>query len=216
MAVSFTHVIKASEPVFTVALSGPLVGASYPAAVWLSLIPIVLGCSLSALKEVSFGWSGLSYAFASNLGMVLRGIYSKKMLGDYKEIDGINLFGLISIFSLIFCVPAAVVVESHLWAPAAEQAALSLGSWTSFATLLATGGLFYHLYNQLSYMVLNQGLTAVSFSVGNTMKRIAVIVASVAFFRNPVSPMNWVGTVLAILGTYLYSVATANAKKEAK
>lgn len=52
--------------------------------VWASLLPIVGGCSLSALKEVSFSWGGFNNAMISNLGMVLRNIYSKKSLNDYK------------------------------------------------------------------------------------------------------------------------------------
>lgn len=45
---------------------------------------------------------------------------------------------------------------------------------------------------QASYMVLDQGVSPVTFSVGNTMKRVAVVVSSVMFFKNPVSIMNWV------------------------
>jgi hypothetical protein len=52
--------------------------------VWGSLLPIVGGCSLSAMKEVSFSWGGFNNAMISNLGMVLRNIYSKKSLNDYK------------------------------------------------------------------------------------------------------------------------------------
>jgi solute carrier family 35, member E1 len=52
--------------------------------VWGSLLPIVAGCSLSAMKEVSFSWGGFNNAMISNLGMVLRNIYSKKSLNDYK------------------------------------------------------------------------------------------------------------------------------------
>lgn len=37
---------------FSVALSGPLLGQIYPAYVWLSLVPIVAGCAMSAMKEV--------------------------------------------------------------------------------------------------------------------------------------------------------------------
>ncbi len=40
--------------VFSVALSGPLLGAAYPAYVWLSLLPIVAGCAMSAMKEVRY------------------------------------------------------------------------------------------------------------------------------------------------------------------
>lgn len=215
VAVSFAHIVKSAEPVFSVILSGPILGQTYPWYVWASLLPIVGGCSLSAMKEVSFSWGGFNNAMISNLGMVLRNIYSKKSLNDYKHIDGINLFGLISISSLLFCVPAAIWAEGHMWGPAWESAVQKLGPM-AFYQLLAMSGLFYHLYNQASYMVLDQGVSPVTFSVGNTMKRVAVVVSSVMFFKNPVSALNWVGSGVAILGTYLYSVATDKAKEEAK
>lgn len=209
MSVSFTHVVKASEPVFTVGLSGPLLGVTYSPSVWASLIPIVAGCFLAALHEASFSCDGCFYAMWSNLGMVLRGIYSGKCLQGFQGMDGINLFGLISISSLIFCIPAAIVLESAHWHQAASAAAASLGSTSALVQLLVLGGVFYHLYNQVSYTVLNQGISPASFSVGNTMKRVLIIVASVAFFRNPVSPLNWIGTAAVVLGTYVYSAARA-------
>eukprot|EP00878_Enallax_costatus_P012145 GHUV01012681.1.p1 GENE.GHUV01012681.1~~GHUV01012681.1.p1 ORF type:complete len:232 (+),score=57.17 GHUV01012681.1:1237-1932(+) len=215
VAVSFAHIIKSAEPVFSVILSGPILGQTYPWYVWASLLPIVGGCSLSAMKELSFNWAGFNNAMISNLGMVLRNVYSKKSLNDYKHIDGINLFGLISITSLIYCVPAALFVERHMWNTAWETAVMKLGA-TQFYQLLGLSGLFYHMYNQASYMVLDQGISPVTFSVGNTMKRVAVVVSSVMFFRNPVSLLNWVGSGVAILGTYMYSLATDKAKEEAK
>lgn len=84
VAVSFAHIIKSAEPVFSVILSGPILGQTYPWYVWASLLPIVGGCSLSAMKELSFNWAGFNNAMISNLGMVLRNIYSKKSLNDYK------------------------------------------------------------------------------------------------------------------------------------
>jgi solute carrier family 35 protein E1 len=58
--------------------------------VWASLLPIVAGCSLSAMKELSFSWGGFNSAMVSNLGMVLRNIYSKKSLNDYKVIERLS------------------------------------------------------------------------------------------------------------------------------
>ena len=84
MAVSFAHIVKSAEPVFSVALSGPFLGQWAPAYVWLSLLPIVAGCSLSAMKELSFAWGGFLFAMGSNLGMVFRNILSKKCLTDVK------------------------------------------------------------------------------------------------------------------------------------
>ncbi|DBA85788.1 hypothetical protein WJX77_003154 [Trebouxia sp. C0004] len=215
MAVSFAHIVKSAEPVFSVALAGPILKETYPYYVWLSLVPIVAGCGLSAMKEVSFAWNGFNNAMLSNVGMVLRNIYSKKALGDYKHIDGINLFGLISIASLLYCAPLAILMEGSLWSSAYNTALTNVGKNELFKQM-AVAGIFYHLYNQFSYMVLNQGVSPVTFSVGNTMKRVAVVVSSVLFFRNPVALLNWIGSGVAIFGTFLYSLAKDKAANEAK
>lgn len=69
---------------------------------------------------------------------------------------------------------------------------------------MAAQSVFYHLYNQVSYMSLDQ-ISPLTFSVGNTMKRISVIVSSIIIFRTPVQPVNALGAAIAILGTFLYS-----------
>lgn len=72
---------------------------------------------------------------------------------------------------------------------------------------------FYHLYNQVSYMSLDQ-ISPLTFSVGNTMKRISVIVASIIIFQNPVKPVNALGAAIAILGTFIYSQVKNRVKKK--
>ncbi|KAK2079745.1 hypothetical protein QBZ16_002140 [Prototheca wickerhamii] len=221
MAVSFAHVVKAAEPVLSVGLSQLILGEINPWYVWASLLPIIGGCSLSAMKEVSFAWGGFNNAMISNFGMVMRNVYSKKSLsGATNKLDGINLFALLSIISFFYTLPVAIVVEGFRggvwqWGPLWNQAVATLGQ-AQFYKLMAAAGLFYHLYNQASYMVLDQGISPVTFSVGNTMKRVAVVVSSVLFFRNPVSAMNWVGSLLAIAGTGLYSMAKQKASNDAK
>ena len=73
---------------------------------------------------------------------------------------------------------------------------------------MAAQSVFYHLYNQVSYQSLDQ-ITPLTFSIGNTMKRVTVIVASIIIFKTPVRPINGVGAGIAILGTFLYSQVTA-------
>lgn len=135
----------------------------------------------------------------SNVGMVLRNIYSKKFLGQLKaragagyvcsglraavgadpacqpmpapapahpptqlpthpparpQLDGINLFAILSIISIFYCLPAALVLEGfkggvNNWAPLWDAAVASSGGLAAWAKLLAAGGLFYHLYNQV-------------------------------------------------------------------
>ncbi|PKU63846.1 xylulose 5-phosphate/phosphate translocator, chloroplastic-like [Dendrobium catenatum] len=207
VAVSFTHVIKASEPVFSVIFSA-LFGQFYPIQVWLSVAPIVIGCALAAVTEVSFNAEGLWGALISNVGFVLRNIYSKKSLQDFKHVDGLNLYGWISILSLLYLFPVAVLVEGRHWVQGYRTATAAIASPSTFYAWVILSGVFYHLYNQSSYQALD-AISPLSFSVGNTMKRIVVIVASVIAFRNPIRPLNALGSAIAILGTFLYSQATA-------
>ncbi|XXG43927.1 hypothetical protein AAC387_Pa01g3848 [Persea americana] len=206
VAVSFTHVIKSSEPVFSVVFSSFL-GYSYPITVWLSILPIVLGCSLAAVTEVSFNPQGLWGALISNLGFVLRNIYSKKSLQNFKEVNGLNLYGLISIVSLFYLFPVAIFVEGYQWVEGYRQAIAVVGKPSTFYLWVILSGIFYHLYNQSSYQALDE-ISPLTFSVGNTMKRVVVIVATILVFRNPVQPLNALGSAIAIFGTFLYSQAT--------
>lgn len=57
-AVSFTHIVKASEPVVSAALSAMMLGAFYSPVTYLTLLPIVGGVALASLKELSFTWLG--------------------------------------------------------------------------------------------------------------------------------------------------------------
>ncbi|XVE90331.1 hypothetical protein DITRI_Ditri20bG0068800 [Diplodiscus trichospermus] len=210
VAVSFTHVIKSAEPVFSVVFSSFL-GETYPLKVWLSIVPIVLGCSLAAITEVSFNFEGLWGAMISNVGFVLRNIYSKKSLQNFKEVNGLNLYGWISIISLLYLFPVAVIVEGSQWIQGYHKAIETVGQASSFYIWVLLSGIFYHLYNQSSYEALDE-ISPLTFSVGNTMKRVVVIVSTVLVFRNPVRPLNALGSGIAILGTFLYSQVTANKK----
>lgn len=53
-------------------------------------------------------------------------------------------------------------------------------------------GLCFHAYQQVSYMIL-QRVSPVTHSIGNCVKRVVVIVASVFVFQNPVTKQNALG-----------------------
>ena len=60
-----------------------------------------------------------------------------------------NLFGLIAIAALVFCVPLAVIMEGSKWGGAYQGAIAKVGK-DIFLRDMALAGLFYHLYNQVS------------------------------------------------------------------
>lgn len=51
-------------------------------------------------------------------------------------------------------------------------------------------------------------------AVGNTIKRVVIIVASVVAFKTPMSTGSIVGSTIAILGTLMYSLAMNATKKK--
>ncbi|XP_057540391.1 glucose-6-phosphate/phosphate translocator 1, chloroplastic-like isoform X2 [Amaranthus tricolor] len=204
VAVSFTHIIKSAEPAFSVLVSSLILGESFPAGVYLSLIPIIGGCALAAVTELNFNMIGFMGAMISNLAFVFRNIFSKKGMKG-KSVSGMNYYACLSILSLVLLTPFAIAVEGpQLWAAGWETAVSQIGP--NFIWWVAAQSVFYHLYNQVSYMSLDE-ISPLTFSIGNTMKRISVIVSSIIIFRTPVQPINALGAAIAVLGTFLYSQA---------
>jgi hypothetical protein len=54
------------------------------------------------------------------------------------------------------------------------------------------------LMSQVSYMILSR-VSPVTHSIGNCLKRVIVIVASVIFFQNPMGTQNMIGVCLVLL-----------------
>ncbi|GFP79540.1 glucose-6-phosphate/phosphate translocator 2 chloroplastic [Phtheirospermum japonicum] len=203
VAVSFTHIIKSGEPAFSVLVSRFLMGETFPMPVYLSLLPIIGGCALSAATELNFNLTGFMGAMVSNLAFVFRNIFSKKGLMKGKSVGGMNYYACLSMLSLLILTPFAIAVEGpQLWAVGWQKAVSQIGP--NFIWWVVAQSVFYHLYNQVSYMSLNE-ISPLTFSIGNTMKRISVIVASIIIFQTPLQPINALGAAIAISGTFIYS-----------
>ncbi|XP_043689981.1 glucose-6-phosphate/phosphate translocator 1, chloroplastic-like [Telopea speciosissima] len=204
VAVSFTHIIKSGEPAFSVLVSRFILGETFPVPVYLSLVPIIGGCALAAVTELNFNMIGFMGAMISNLAFVFRNIFSKRGMKG-KSVSGMNYYACLSIMSLLILTPFAIAVEGpQFWVAGWEKAISQIGP--NFIWWVAAQSVFYHLYNQVSYMSLDE-ISPLTFSIGNTMKRISVIVSSIIIFRTPVQPVNALGAAIAVLGTFLYSQA---------
>ncbi|GAB2277826.1 GABA/polyamine transporter [Dionaea muscipula] len=204
VAVSFTHIIKSGEPAFSVLVSRFLLGETFPAGVYWSLVPIIGGCALAAVTELNFNMIGFMGAMISNLAFVFRNIFSKKGMKG-KSVSGMNYYACLSMLSLLILTPFTLAVEGpQMWAAGWQKALSDIGP--TFVWWVAAQSVFYHLYNQVSYMSLDE-ISPLTFSIGNTMKRISVIVSSIIIFNTPVQPVNALGAAIAILGTFLYSQA---------
>jgi solute carrier family 35 protein E1 len=88
------------------------------------------------------------------------------------------------------------------------------GKYTSqsLAALLALSGASYYAYNEVAFLALGK-VNPVTHAVGNTIKRVVIIVASVIAFKTPMSTGSIIGSSIAIFGTLLYSLAMNATKK---
>ncbi|KAK3288944.1 hypothetical protein CYMTET_3599 [Cymbomonas tetramitiformis] len=184
VAVSFTHTIKACEPFFLVATSATVLGQLPSINLMLSLVPIVLGVSIASMTELSFNWLGFWTAIGSNVASALRNTYSKNYMGDKRgDLSSLNLLTIISAQSCLMCIPIALYFEGLVFLPSSAAMA-GLDYWKTVSSVIVAGAMMT-LYQQTSYSILAK-CTPVTHSVMNSVKRVAVIVASVLFFRNPV------------------------------
>ena len=74
-----------------------------------------------------------------------------------------------------------------------------------FLRAVLLSGLVHYLNNEVMYMALGS-VHPVTLAVGNTMKRVFILVASVMVFKNPISLQAIIGSTIGIGGVLMYSL----------
>ena len=215
-AVSFAHIVKASEPVVTCGLNALLLGQVLPLPVYLTLLPIIGGVAIASMKELSFTVLALASAMLSNVSSAARGVLSKKTMSGKKigeNLDAQNLYAVLTAMSTILLIPTFLAIEGTSMFTAFSKVVAG-GKYTSqsLAALLALSGASYYAYNEVAFLALGK-VNPVTHAVGNTIKRVVIIVASVIAFKTPMSTGSIIGSSIAIFGTLLYSLAMNATKK---
>jgi solute carrier family 35 protein E1 len=206
-AVSFTHIVKAAEPAVSAALSAVFLKSYLPIPVYLSLLPVMFGVSLASLSELSFSWLAFGGAMVSNVASASRGIVGKLSMGKPigKNMDAVNLYGVMTILSTILMTPIFLAVEGANLVPVMK----SIIEAGNLKTLLIETGLsavFYYLYNEVAFLALDS-VAPVTHALGNTIKRVVIIIASVLAFGSTMTRQGVLGSSIAIGGVLMYSLA---------
>lgn len=216
-AVSFAHIVKASEPVVTCGLNYLLLGEVLPLPVYMTLLPIIGGVAIASMKELSFTVLALAAAMLSNVSSAARGVLSKKTMSGKKmgeNLDAQNLYAVLTAMSTVILIPFMLGLEGlGMFKSLGELVATGEYTKKGLATLLALGGASYYAYNEVAFLALGK-VNPVTHAVGNTIKRVVIIVASVVAFKTPMSTGSIVGSSIAIAGTLLYSLAMNASKKK--
>ena len=190
---------QATEPLFVTAAAYAVLNTRPSAPLVWSLVPIVVGVSVASATDVSFSWLGCMAALGSNLASTARNVYSKQVMSGVRgNIDSVSLLTVVNALAFALLLPFVALIEGPT---------LAAAGWAGLqpvAGLALLSAVLLQLYQQVSYNILSK-VSAVTHSVANCVKRVVVIVAAVIFFRHPVSPLNGIGTALALSGVFMYS-----------
>jgi len=215
-AVSFVSIVKASEPAVSALLSGVLLGQVFPVPVYLTLMPIIFGVALASLKELSFTWLCFGAAMLSNVSSALRAILAKKAMGAPlgENMTNTNLFAVQTMISAVALLPIWFFLEppAHVATTLAATTATGAVTMSYIASMAVLSGLSFYFYNEVAFMALGR-VQPITHAVGNTIKRVVIIIASVIAFRNPISPLGIFGSTITIIGTLLYSIVKGKYSK---
>ena len=206
-AVSFAQTVKAAEPVFTCVMSYIFLGTVFKWQVYASLFPIIFGVCIASLKELSFTYKSLICALISNVAFASRAVLSKLTMNEPvgKNMDAANLYGILTIMAFILTFPVAFYMEGGALASTWAASVAVVGTpW--LVKNIIINGLYYYLYNEVAFLTLNQ-VAPITHSIANTVKRVAIIVATCIVFQNPMSRIGVIGSSIAVAGTFLYSYA---------
>ncbi|GIX65135.1 triose or hexose phosphate/phosphate translocator, putative [Babesia caballi] len=210
-AVSFTQVIKSGEPVVTAVLSMIFLREFMSVWAYMALSVVVVGVGLSSFKEMNFNIWAFAFAMISNFGSSTRSILAKVTMKKKDEIGenltAPNIYMILTVVSAVFSVPLVLGTESYKWKSVwLASTANMTGSEKALLLFHAcSSAVCYYIYNDFAFYCLGQ-MNQVTHSVTNTMKRVLVIVASIIIFRNPVTPLGYLGMCMAIVGALLYSL----------
>jgi solute carrier family 35, member E1 len=125
----------------------------------------------------------------------IRDLFSKGVL----KLDSWSLYWILSCFGAVLMLPLFFLGYFGAFGPYTVTA--------DYAWILTKASVSHTIYNLVSFLILSY-LHPISHAIGNAMRRIVIIFFALIWFRNPISSVNILGTLLACGGVIIYSYYT--------
>ncbi|CCA75048.1 related to SLY41 protein [Serendipita indica DSM 11827] len=227
--VSTVHTIKALSPLFTVAAYAMLFGVKYSTSTYVSLLPLTVGVMLACTFDMSASnFLGLLCAFGSAIIFVSSNIFFKKImptnssgLNQPHRLDKINLLFYSSGMAFILMIPIWLYYDLfsliNRWSSGSIVAANRhvVNSGHSVTYYFFANGTVHFLQNIIAFAILAT-TSPVTYSIASLIKRIAVICIAIAWFSQPVHPVQGLGILLTFGGLWLYNRAKGDVERGEK
>jgi solute carrier family 35 protein E1 len=144
----------------------------------------------------------------------LGGTVTKSLKADKsKNMDAANVYAVMNIISFICTIPFVVMTELPTLQKEWDIAVAAHGLQPLLMNIFISGFCFY-VYNEFAFAFTSH-VGAVTSSVLNTAKRVIIIVVSSIVFKEVMERNTVIGSGIAILGTFAYSLAASSGKKAA-
>ena len=170
----------------------------------LTLIPIILGVTLSTINEIHFEMIGFLAAIASTILGVAQNTTSKYILTHNKNkknkliISPMQLHMYGSLLSLILLIPLSIYSEGYKIYLILNNNLQEIPYYYMIMSCC-------WLYGQtMASLFLLKRVTTVTHNVANTCKRFWIIVISIIYFKQETTIYNFIGIFLALTGFFLY------------
>jgi drug/metabolite transporter (DMT)-like permease len=206
--VSFTQAIGATTPAFTAVLSFIIFAQSEHWKVYMSLIPIIVGIIIASHAEPLFHIIGFIAAVSATSARAMKSVLQGHLLADPQERMGsLSLLMYMAPMACVALIPATMYFE-----PDATRVAFELGRQGQFWILLAMNSFLAYFVNLTNFLV-TRHTSALTLQVLGNAKGVVTVIASVAYFKNPVNAMTIGGYAITIAGVVMYSRAKKSGKR---
>jgi len=237
-AVSFVHVVKAAEPLFTAFFTYKmLAGFTITKHMFASLAVIIIGVSMSSLAEATFQWSSLLWAMTSNALYQLRIVLAKKEIqaGAVGSIPstvvnassssdkdgagpglGVHMEDSSSPANMFRIVTILSSVQL-LPLPLLTEGWKMRSTWQDAVPddISANYLLFNLILSGVFYYLCNEIafwvlelVSPVTHAIGNSLKRVVVIYVSMILLNTETNVQAVLGGLIAVSGAFLYALAS--------
>ena len=208
--VNLAETIKSAEPVSSVLLGYFLIGEVRSVWAYLALLPICIGVGMSCYGAGEMDLGGFLFAVFSNFCFSYRAVIGKHLHSVTSgDMDELVLFSNISFVGLFITFPLSTFLESS---SIKDQSFADMD--IKLLALLVVNGCAYTMYNTLSFAALNRS-SVFSHAVFNVIRRVVIILFSVAYFQITLELLNWFGVLIAIGGVGCFVAVTVLCTKSA-
>lgn len=218
--VSLVQVVRSVIPGLTLVLSMLVLGKSYSSNYYWTILLIILGVALASIGELEFHFVGFLLTVLVCFLSSLKSVVSQKFLVGKLQFHPFELLQRMSWLSALQMLIMSLIMEkdaiSEWWRANYTDAAVGQGlDSTQFALLLLANGAMAFLLNYANFMTTKK-TSALTVTVAGNVKHILTILLSVMMFKNPISLLNGVGTLVTLVGAVVYSFLEYNEKARTK